>query len=188
VKVFVFVPPLAVADTFTVVLALTWLVTTVKFALELPWVTVTVDGMEATALAPLTMAKVTTVSWTTDTGRKPTVAVVLFPPVTELGLKVRDEGTGGSTVKKAFLVAPFAVAEILTWVEAETTLVAIVQLAELNPACVITDAGIEATAAPPLSTARETVVSVATGALNVTVALVVPPPRSELGDTVRDTG
>jgi len=185
--VFVFVPPLALADTFTVVLALTGLVTTVKLALEVPWVTVTVGGMEATALAPLTIANVTTVSWPTGTG-KLTVPVVLLPPVTELGLKVRDVGTLGVTVRVAFLVAPLAVAEILTWVETETAFVAMVQLAELNPARTTTDAGIEATAEPPLSTARETVVSVATGALNTTLAFAVTPPRTVLGDTVTDAG
>jgi hypothetical protein len=55
------VPPFAVAETFTAVVALTDFVVTAKVALALPAGTVTLPGIDATAEAPLAIASETTV-------------------------------------------------------------------------------------------------------------------------------
>jgi hypothetical protein len=119
VKVAVLVPVFAFAETFTVVFAPTALVTMVKLARLLPAVTVTFAGMEATAPAPLTTVRLTTVFWLSGAGN-PTVPVVLFPPVTLLGTKPSDVGIIGLTVKLPVFFEPFAVAENWTLVDTVT--------------------------------------------------------------------
>lgn len=91
----------------------TGFVTTLKFTLAVPADAVTELGIEATAFAPLTTTKLTTVSCASVSGNV-TVPTVVFPPVTEVGAKLRREGVIGVTVKVAFLETPFAVAKILT--------------------------------------------------------------------------
>jgi hypothetical protein len=56
-----FAPPFAVAEIFTVVVALAGLVLARNVALALPAGTVTVAGIDATAALPLTTASETTV-------------------------------------------------------------------------------------------------------------------------------
>ena len=63
------------------------------------------------------------------------------------------------TVRFAVLVPPFAVAETVTVVFAETFRVVTVKVAEVVPASTLTEAGIDPTAEPPAVTARVTVVS-----------------------------
>jgi len=133
VKVAVLVPLFAFAETFTVIFAPTGLVTTVKLARLFPAVTVTFAGMDATAPAPLTTVRLTTVSWLRGAGN-PTVPVVLFPPVTLLGTKPSDVGIIGLTVKLPVFFTPFAVAENWTLVETVTWFVLIVHVVLLNPA------------------------------------------------------
>jgi hypothetical protein len=114
-KVAALVPPFAEADICTVVDVVTGFVTTLKFTLEVPANAVTVLGIDATALAPLTTARLITVSCTNVSG-KVTVPTVVFPPVTGLGAKLSREGVMALTVKMAFLVAPLAVADMVTLV------------------------------------------------------------------------
>ena len=186
-KVALLLPVLAAAEICTEVFAPTGFVFTVKVPLEAPAATVMLAGMDATAPAPLRTVNVTTVFWLSGAG-KVTFPIVLLPPVTEVGEKLSDEGIIGLTVKVANFVAPLAVAEILTLVDTVVWFVCIVQVAVLNPAGTITDVGIELTAEPPLTTARETVVLIATEAFKVTLPVVLRPPRIELGDTVTDFG
>ena len=97
--------PLAVAEIFTVVLAVTGLVTTVKGAVELPAGTVTELGIEATAEPPLTIASETAVS-TCAAAAMVTVPVVLSPPTTEAGLNLRVLGISGVMVSTLERVVP----------------------------------------------------------------------------------
>jgi hypothetical protein len=114
-KVPVLIPPFEEAEIFTAVELVTEFVSTLKFTLELPAKAVTELGIEATALTPLTIARLTTVSRTSVCGNI-TVPVVLFPPATEFGANVSPEGVMAVTVKEPFFVAPFALAEIVTGV------------------------------------------------------------------------
>lgn len=180
-------PPLAVAEIFTVVALPTGFVPTGKVPLAVPALTVIVGGIEATAADPLTTARVTTVFWTKVSG-KVTVPVVLFPPVTELGEKVTFDGVIAFTVNPAFLLPPFALANIFTGVDTVIWLVLIVQVAEVEPAGTITELGMDATAEPPLSMLKATVVSTATGAFKLTLAVVLSPPRTESGENDSEVG
>jgi hypothetical protein len=111
------VPPFADAEILTVVELITAFVSTLKLTLELPAEAVTELGIDATAVAPLTTARVTTVSCA-SVCEKLTVPLVLFPPDTAVGAKLSPEGVIAFTVKVPFLVAPFTTAEIVTRVVA----------------------------------------------------------------------
>jgi hypothetical protein len=117
VKLALLLPPLAVAETVTLVDAPTVLVITGKLARELPAATVTFAGIELTAAAPAVTVSFTIVSWFTAAGNT-TVPVVLLPPVTVVGENEREDGVIALTVKVNFFVTPFRVAEIWTFVAA----------------------------------------------------------------------
>ena len=95
------------------VAVVTGFVTTLKVALVVPAATVTELGIEATAFAPLTTTRLTIVSCASVSG-KLTVPMVVFPPTTGLGTKLRAEGVIAVTVKVAFFNVPFALAEMVT--------------------------------------------------------------------------
>jgi hypothetical protein len=61
-----------------------------------------------------------------------------------------------------------------------------VQLPEDAPAGIRIELGMEATADAPFTMASETVVSTGMGALKVTIPVVLSPPRTEVGDTIRE--
>lgn len=86
-------------------------VTTVKLTLVVPARTVTVLGMDAMAEAPLTMERVTTVSFATAV-EKVTLPVLFCPPTTEFGVKVKPESVFTFTVSVPVLLPPLAAAEI----------------------------------------------------------------------------
>jgi hypothetical protein len=181
VNVAVTVLPFAVAETFTIVLALTELVTTVKFAVVLPARTVTDAGIDATAELPLVTAKATEVSDATAAFIV-TVPVVESPPSNDVGENFRVLGTFGVTVKVLVTVVAFAVAETFTVVDEVTPLVATLKVAVEFPARTVTEAGIDETAELPLVTASVTGVSEVAGAAMVTVPTVMEPPTTEPGE------
>lgn len=88
-------------------------------------------------------------------------------------------------MKVADLVFPFAVAETLTVVAAPTGFVRTPKLALADPAGTVTEGGIVFTAAAPLATVSDTIVSTFTAAGNVTVPVVVPPPVTVVGENVK---
>jgi hypothetical protein len=92
------------------------------------------------------------------------------------------------TVRFAVLVPPFAVAETVTVVFAETFTVVTGNVADVVPASTFTDAGIDPTAELPAVTANATVVSVGTAAPNVTVPVLLCPAVTELGEKVSALG
>lgn len=187
VRVPVLLPPLAVAETFTVVLVATGLVTRVKLADELPASTVTELGMEATALLPLVTARVTVVS-AAGAALRVTVPVLLPPPVTELGENVNDFGMLGFTVKLPVTLVPLALAEILTVALVVTAFVTTGKVAVELPMGTVTELGMEPTAEPPLVTASETTVVTGAGAAMVTVPVVEVPPKGDVGLKTSELG
>jgi hypothetical protein len=111
VKLPVVVPPFAVADNWATVVWVTAFVNTVNEALLLPAGIVTTDAYDPMAPDPLTAAICTSVS--TATGwLKFTVAVVVEPPVTDAGLKIKLPGVPTLTLRDPVLLPPFAVALI----------------------------------------------------------------------------
>ena len=99
------------------------MVTTEKFALELPWGTVTEEGIEATAEDPASTARVTGVSALTGAKNVTVPVVLLFPPRIEVGENTREEGVLADTVNITYRTVPLAEAEILTWVGTDKALV-----------------------------------------------------------------
>jgi len=63
------------------------------------------------------------------------------PPVTLVGMKARLLRTGAVMARGAFAVAPYADAEMLAVTLAPTATVVMVNVAELDPAGMLTDAG-----------------------------------------------
>ena len=104
----VLLPPLAAAETVTVVVWVTGAVVTVKVPLVLPAVTMKLLGMEAIAELPAVTVRVTVVSVATAIP-KVTFPTEVWPPVTELGVKVNAVGTFAFTVSVPVLLPPFAV-------------------------------------------------------------------------------
>ena len=86
------------------------------------------------------------------------------------------------------MLPPFAVAETVTVVFAETLTVVTVNVAEVVPARTFTDAGIDPTAELPAVTANVTVVSLGTAAANVTVPVLLCPAVTELGENASELG
>jgi hypothetical protein len=86
------------------------------------------------------------------------------------------------------LLLPYAVAEICTGVLADTGAVTTWNVAEVLPAGTTILAGIDETAAPPLTTASVTVVSDGTAGEKFTLPVLLPPPVTEVGENVTDTG
>jgi hypothetical protein len=119
VKFAVLVPPFAVAETVTVVVALTGFVPTGNVALAVFALTVTVEGIDEIALAPAVTANVTTVSCVRSAGNE-TFPVVFVPPVRVAGEKDTPEGVIAVAMKAPVLVSPFKVAERVTFSDDES--------------------------------------------------------------------
>ena len=103
VSAVVFVELLLVAEMVTDVLLATGFVLTVNVAVLAPPATVTLAG---TVAAPvLLLVSVTTAPAVAATAFSVTVPVDDVPPVTDVGLKLTELGTGASTVSVAVLVA-----------------------------------------------------------------------------------
>ncbi len=180
VRLAVFVPPFAVAETVTVVFAETFTVVTVKVAEVAPASTFTDAGIDPTAELPAVTANVTVVSVGTAAPNE-TVPVLLCPAVTELGEKVSALGVFAVTVKVPLTVVPFKLAEIFGVVETLTAFVTTVKVPVELPDGTTTEGGSEEIAVPPLTIARVTAVSCPAGAARVTVPVVEPPPTNVLG-------
>lgn len=105
-----------------------------------------------------------------------------------LGEKLRALGEFAVTVRLPVLTPPLAVAATVTVVFAETFTVESVKVAEFAPAGILTDAGIDPTAELPAVTVRVTVVSFGTGALRVTVPVLLAPATTELGEKDTEVG
>jgi hypothetical protein len=168
--------------------AVTTLVLAVNVALVAPAATVTLAGTRATVVLLL---ESTICAPPVGAGPlKVTVPVEKFPPTTLAGLIVNDVGVGagggtGLTVSDAVLLTPPRVAEIVTLVDALTTLVLTANAALVAPAAIVTLAGVRATivlllesviCAPP----------VGAGPLNVTVPVDEFPPTTLVGFSVNE--
>src|SRR5262245_8767252 len=172
----------------TEVAAVTAVVFTVKLALVAPAATVTLAGTVATAVFELD--NVTTVPPAGAGALSVTVAVDVLPPVTLVGLSVKEAtvtvvAAGGFTVSVADCVTPPADAEIVTGVVAVTAAVVTVKVALEVPAATVTLAGTEATPVLLLDSVT-TVPPAGAGALRVTVPWEVLPPVTVAGLSVSD--
>ena len=96
-----------VAEIAAVVFESTLIVLTVKVTEVLPAWTVTVAGTVASSDPD---PRVTTIPPTGAVPVRETVPVELFPPTTEVGLRLRLATPGGVTVRLALALAPFKVA------------------------------------------------------------------------------
>lgn len=105
-----------------------------------------------------------------------------------LGEKLRALGEFAVTVRFPVFTPPLAVAATVTVVLVETFTVETMKVAEFAPAGILTDAGIDPTAELPAVTVRVTVVSFGTGALIVTVPVLLAPATTELGENATELG
>ena len=142
--------------------------------------TVTVAGTCAAALLEL---KATEVPPAGETALKVTVPVALVPPIIVPGdTETEDSETPPATINPELTVLLFSVADSVNVVWSPTLEVVIVNVAEVLPAAIVTDAGTWATllleasvtTAPPLGAAAD----------SVTVPVLLAPLATELGDEV----
>jgi len=168
--------------------AVTTLVLAVNVALVAPAATVTLAGTRATVVLLL---ESTICAPPVGAGPlKVTVPVEEFPPTTLAGLTVNDVGVGagggtGLTVSDAVLLTPPRVAEIVTVVDALTTLVLTANAALVAPAAIVTLAGVRATTVLLLESAI-CAPPVGAGPLNVTVPVDEFPPTTLVGFSVNE--
>ena len=118
---------------------------------------------------------------------KVTVPVVLPPPVTLGGLKVRLDGRSAVTVNIPVFVIPFEVPAIFTCVLVDTECTVTENWALEEPAVTVTLFGQDTTAKDPAVKLRATGVSTAAGALSRTVP-VTTPETVVFGENVRLSG
>ena len=111
-----------------------------------------------------------------------TIPVAVLPPATPAGEMVMTDTRGAVTDRSAFAEVPLEVAVIVAEVFAETAVVVIVNVADVAPAGIVTDAGILARVA--LLERSVTVVAVAAARLSVTVPVELSPPRTDVGLSV----
>jgi hypothetical protein len=117
------------------------------------------------------------------------VPVLLAPPKTDAGAKLKELGTMfGVTVSVPLALPALVVAETTTLVAVATTFVATVKFALDVPDSTVTEAGIVFTAEPPLVTASVTTVSVGTLLDMVTVPMLLAPPTTLAGLNVTEAG
>jgi hypothetical protein len=159
------------------VLLATGLVVTVNVAVVAFAATATLAGTCAAAV--LLLVRVTTAPLAGAGVLNVTVAVEVFPPVTEVGLRVTELSTAALTVSVAVFATP-RFPEIVTEVLLATGLVVIVNVAVVAFAATVTVAGTCAaavllldrvTAAPPAGA----------DPVRVTVPVEVVPPVTEVG-------
>jgi hypothetical protein len=153
VRVAVLVEPPPAAEILTLVDLATGAVETLKLAVVLFAVTVTVAGTVATAA--FILFSVTTVPPEGAGPLRVTVATEgLPPPVTVVGFRTRERTAGALTVSWSLLVTPLEVAEMLkAFVETATGVVVIGNVAVFVPEGTVTLAG---TVAAALALARLT--------------------------------
>ena len=112
-----------------------------------------------------------------------TVPVELAPPVTLVGLKLKDASDGGPIVRVAVLEVDPRVAVMIAETEALTAVVLTLNEAELAPADTVTVAGVVALVLPE---ERLTIAPPdGAGPLRVTVPVEELPPTSEVGFKVK---
>jgi hypothetical protein len=116
-----------------------------------------------------------------------TVAVEELPPVTVVGLKVAELGTGAFTVRVALCVAVLYVAEIDAVVVLPTTMLVTVNVAVVAPAATVTLAGTVAAAVLLLASAT-TAPPVGAAPLRLTVPVDEVPPVTEVGLKLNELG
>jgi hypothetical protein len=167
----------------TAVKAATALVLIVNVALFAPAVTVTLAGTRATVVLLL---ESTTCAPPVGAGPlRVTVPVEEFPPTKLAGFSVNDVGAGagggtGLTVSVADFLTPLLAAEMVTEVDALTTLVLTVNVALLAPAATVTLAGVRAALVLLLESVTWTPPAGA-GPLSVTMPVEEFPPTTLVG-------
>ena len=114
-------------------------VVSVKVAVVLPAVTLTEAGTGAAEV--LLLDSVITVPPVGAVPDRVTVPCDAVPPLTEVGIRLRELKVGGATVNVAVFDAPPKVAVMVTEVEEETAAVVIVKVAVVPPSAMVTDAG-----------------------------------------------
>lgn len=172
VRLAALLPPFTEAETVTVVLAETSVVTTVNVAVFAPVATVTDAGIDSTAALPAVTVRVT-FNAPKAAEFNVTVPTLLCPATILAGTKLNPLTVTGVTVRFPLLLAPFAVPETVTVVVAEMFAVTTVKVAEVPPLGTTTEDGIEVTADEPAVTASVTVMSPAAAASNLTVPVLL---------------
>lgn len=110
-----------------------------------------------------------------------TVPVEVKPPVTEFGVNVRSDKAGGVIVRVAVIWTEPWVALIVTAVELDTPVVAIVKVADVAPAATVTLPGTVAEVELDDRVIEEPPVGAAE--LKVTVPVEDVPPTTDAGET-----
>lgn len=158
---------------------------TVNVAVVAPAATATLTGTVAAAV--LLLVRVTTAP---PAGAGPfsvTVPVEEVPPVTDVGLKVTELGTGAFTVRVALCVAVLYVAEMDGVVLLLTAMLVTANVAVVAPAATVTLAG--TVAAVVLLLARVTTAPpVGAAPFRVTVPVDEVPPVTDLGLKLNELG
>jgi len=160
-----------------------WVVT-VNVAVVAPAATVTLAGTVAAAV--LLLVRLTTAP---PAGAGPFSVIVPaeeLPPVTVVGLKVTELGTGVFTVRVALFVAVLYVAEMDAIVVLLTAMLVTVNVAVVAPAATVTLAGTVATAVLVLSATITPPAGAA--AFRVTVPVDDVPPVTDLGLKLNELG
>ena len=156
-------------------------VDTAKLALVDPAGTITVAGTVAAAVLPLESA--TTMPPVGAGPLRVTVPVEGAPPDTLVGLGLKEESEGAVTERTVVVVTPSWVAEIVTFVDADTGFVETANVALVAPAGTVTLAGTVA-AAVLLLACVTTTPPVGAVPLSVTVPLEDAPPVMVVGTTL----
>jgi hypothetical protein len=172
--------PPEVAWIATAVFAATALVETVNVARFAPAGTVTVESTVAAVV--LLLASVTVVLAGTFV-EKVTVPMTGVPPFTVAASSWTLASAAALTVRVAAVVVPPPVAERETDVSAVTAFVVTLKVPTFAPAPMLTDAGMGATAAFALVSVTDN--AAAAGPVSLTVPVLVPPPPTVLGLSVR---
>jgi len=173
-------PPVTDAEIAAVVVVVTIVVAIGKVVEDDPCPTTTLAGTDALELLDPRLTVVP------PCGALPfnvTVPVEGEPPSTVVGESVMALRVGGLIVSVAALLPVPAVAVIVTGVEAETGVVATVNVAVDDPAGTVTDCGTVALGLLELRATVRPPVPAATG--KVTVPVEEIPPVTEAGDTAK---
>jgi hypothetical protein len=178
------VTPPWVPEIVTAVDAGTGVVEIVNVALVAPAGTLTLA--ETIAVARMLLDSATATPPTGAGALRVAVPVAAVPPVTPLGLTLREERLGARiTVRVASWVVPPYVAEIVTPMDAATKLVDTVNVALVAPAASITLLGTVA-AAGSLLASRTTAALASAGPINVTVPIEEVPASTLVGLRIND--
>jgi hypothetical protein len=177
VRVVVLVTAAYVAESVTEVVVATGLVVIVNVALLEPAGTVTLTG--ACAADVLLLCSATLAPCGGAAPFKVTVPVELFPPITEVGVRVIEDKVAGLTVSVAVFVTPNVA--LMPAVDGDATPnVVTVNVAEVVPAATVTEAGTVAATVLPLCSVT-TAPPVGAAAVSCTVATELLPPTTVVG-------